>query len=76
MDQKYVVMVRRHGAISEEILSGPDLFDPMDKAFMPFRLERTHADFESAYLCALNVERDERMTKPIAPIATPKSKLK
>lgn len=69
-----MILGRRHGAASEEMISGPEIpYGEQRKLFREFKLVREHPEFESVTLCALSEEGHSRLAKPIEK-AKPKRK--
>lgn len=59
-----MIIGKRWNSDAVEIISGPEVsIAEQETKFMPFRLNRSNADFEWAALCRLDVERLERFSK-------------
>lgn len=75
MDPRALIIGQRWGSKDVEIISGPEVpIGEQEAKFMPFRLNRSNADFEWAALCRLDVERLERFSKAETPAQPTKGK--
>lgn len=74
MENRSVIVGKRRDTGKLEFLSDPnEQIAETEAKFMPFRLTRTHAEYEWTALCSLSVDRREWFMPPaVTPSETPK----